>query len=191
MDEESNFRHLGGGRKGLFLLLRYLFIVAAAYLLIIQGPNPSLDPSCAVMIAVALASNVGLSFVSQDLVFSWYVEAPVLIADTLWVSWALHSTGTGGQELFLLYFFVLFLSAIGESLVMVVLGSTLVSAANVYFSSDTSIWTSSHLLRIAFFYTVALFYGHVISQIKRERQRADKTYSLTLAARQTLSEPRQ
>lgn len=176
MFDESNFRHLGGGQKGLFLLLRYLFIVAASYLLIFQGPNPSFNPAHAMMIAVALASNVALSIVSQELVFAWYVEAPVLIADTLWVSWALNSTGTTGQELFLLYFFVLFLAALGESLVMVVLGSTLVSVANVYFTSGP-LWTSPHLLRIAFFYTVALFYGHVISQIKRERQRANKGFA--------------
>ena len=177
MIDDSAFRHLGGGRKGLFLLLRYLFIIAASYLLIFQGPHPQLVPMHALMIAVALASNVALSMVRAQLVFAWYVEAPVLIADTLWVSWALHSTGTGGQELFLLYFFVLFLAALGESLLMVLLGSTLVSAANVYFTAGDSAWTSPYLLRIAFFYTVALFYGHVVSQIKRERQRADKGFA--------------
>ena len=177
MIDESTFKHLGGGRKGLFLLLRYLFIIAASYLLIFQGPHAQLVPMHAVMIAVALASNVALSMVAQELIFAWYVEAPVLIADTLWVSWALHSTGTGGQELFLLYFFVLFLAALGESLLMVLLGSTLVSATNVYFTAGDSLWTSPYLLRIAFFYTVALFYGHVISQIKRERQRADKGFA--------------
>jgi signal transduction histidine kinase len=178
MFDDTGFRHLGGGRKGLFLLLRYLFIISASYLLIFQSPHPGFVAVHAVMIAAALASNVALSLVPQEFVFSWYVEAPVLIADTLWVSWALHSTGMSGQELFLLYFFVLFLAALGESLLMVLLGSTLVSAANIYFASDTGpTWTSPNLLRIAFFYTVALFYGHVISQIKRERQRADKGFA--------------
>jgi signal transduction histidine kinase len=177
MLDANNFRHLGGGRKGLFLLLRYLFIIAASYLLIFQGPTVAFVPAHALMIAIALASNVALSVVPQELVFAWYVEAPVLIADTLWVSWALHSTGTAGQELFLLYFFVLFLAALGESLLMVLLGSTLVSAANVYFTAGSALWTSPHLLRIAFFYSVALFYGHVISQIKRERQRANKGFA--------------
>jgi signal transduction histidine kinase len=177
MFDEAGFRHLGGGRKGLFLLLRYLFIVAASYLLIFPGPRATFIPGHAAMIAVALASNVALSIMPQQLVFAWYVEAPVLIADTLWVSWALNSTGASGQELFLLYFFVLFLAALGESLLMVLLGSTLVSATNVYFTAGAGLWTSPHLLRIAFFYTVALFYGHVISQIKRERQRANKGFA--------------
>ena len=177
MFDEHGFKHLGGGRKGVFLLLRYVFIIAASYLLIFESKDGSADPSHAVMIAVALASNVALSFMRQELVFAWYVEAPVLIADTLWVSWALSTTGTSGQEFFLLYFFVLFLAALGESLIMVLLGSTLVSAANVYLTSDRTMWSSPHLLRIAFFYAVALFYGHVLSQIRHQRQRADKGFA--------------
>jgi signal transduction histidine kinase len=171
----DGFRHLGGGRKGLFLVLRYLFIATAAYLIIFQTQHWPLPPAYALMVAVALGSNVALSLLPADLMFSWYVEAPVLIADTLWVSWALHSSGTTGQEFFLLYFFVLCLAALGESLVMCLLAGTLVSAANLYFLPEPRhLLSSAPLLRVIFFYTVALFYGHVISQIKHERQRATK-----------------
>lgn len=161
-------------RKVLFVTLRYLFIVTASCLLIYQLPDRSLEPSQAVMVVIALTSNAILCFVQPETLFAWYVEAPVLIADTLWVSWALHSTGAIGGEFFLLYFFVLFLAGTGESLLMVLLGSTFVSAANVYFVWGTAVWPSALLLRIVFFYFVALFYGHVLSQIRHERQRADK-----------------
>ena len=176
-NDNATFRHLGGGRKGLFLLLRYVFIIAASYLLIFEAPIGEFGATQALMIAAALASNVVLSLVRTETMFAWYVEAPVLIADTLWVSWALHSTGTIGHEFFLLYFFVLFLAALGESMRMVLLGSTVISVANVYFMSNTPIWTSPHLLRIVFFYAVALFYGNVVTQVKRERQRADKGFA--------------
>jgi hypothetical protein len=39
MLDADNFRHLGGGRKGLFVILRYVFIVAASYLVIFQSPG--------------------------------------------------------------------------------------------------------------------------------------------------------
>ncbi len=168
MSESSEFRHLGGGRKGLFLLLRYIFIAAASYLVLLH--QPEVDSSHAFMIAVALLSNVALSIVAPSLVFSWYVEAPVLIADTLWVSWAMHSAGAAGQEFFLLYFFVLSLAALGESLALVLLGSTILSLINVYLSG----WHPNNLIQVVFFYTVALFYGYVIKEIKAERQRADR-----------------
>ena len=174
MHNYEAFQHLGGGRKGVFLLLRYVFIVAAAYLLIFKVGDGGLSPAHGLMIAAALATNIGLSIISPRKLFAWYVEAPVLIADTLWISWATHSMGAVGGELFLLYFFVLFLAAIGENLLTIVVGSTAVSLANIYFASQGPVDMSSLLLRLSFFFAVALFYGHVLSQIKKEKQRADK-----------------
>jgi signal transduction histidine kinase len=174
MVDDEHFQHLGGGRKGVFLLLRYVFIIAAAYLLIFDSPAHSFPWSHGVMIAAALASNLALSRIPPSLVFSWYVEAPTLIADTLWVSWAMHSTGTTGEAFFLLYFFVLCLAALGESLAMVLLGSTVISLVNFYLGSGGQLWTTANMLRVVFFYSAALFYGYVISQIKLERQRANR-----------------
>jgi len=172
-----DFKHFGGGKKGMFLVLRYVFITVAAYLLIFQNPTGSITTMQGVMIVAALASNVALSAASSQFLFAWYVEAPVLIADTLWVSWAIHSTGAMGQEFFLLYFFVLFLAATSNSLPMVLFGATFISAADVYLSSGGAMLTTPRLLRIVFFFTVALFYGEVLNQIKRERQRADRGFA--------------
>jgi signal transduction histidine kinase len=169
-----SFRHLGGGRKGLFLMLRYMFIIAASYLLLFQAPEGPASPTVATMIAVALASNVVFSLTPAQYLFSWYFEAPILVADTLWVSWALHSTGAAGQEFFLLYFFVLFFAMLGENLPLLLLGSTLVSAANVWLAPTPIMWSSGNLLRIVFFYMVALFYGHVLGRIRHERERAER-----------------
>jgi len=178
MLEKQQFGHFGGGRKGLFLVLRYVFIIAASYLLIFQNSGHAIAPAYAVMIACALASNVALSWISPRNLFAWYVEAPVLVADTLWVSWALHSTGVVGHEFFLLYFLVLFLAATGDSLVMVTLGAVFICGVNLYFLSATSVWTSPTLvLRIVFFFSVALFYSHVMKEIRHERQRADKGFA--------------
>lgn len=172
----SGSAHFGGGRKGLFVLLRYLFILTAAYLLVFEAPGGKFGSAEGLMLAVALASNIVLSAVPEERLFAWYVEAPVLVADTLWVSWALYSTGTIGQEFFLLYFFVLSLAALGESLLLVLVGSTVISVVNLYFTNPP-LWTTPHLLRIVFFYVVALFYGNVLTEIRRERQRADKGFA--------------
>src|SRR5690242_19247487 len=177
MIDPGSWRHLGGGRKGLFLILRYVFIIAASYLLLFHRSDTVIPPIGACMIAAALASNLFLSFLPPRKLFAWYVEAPVLIGDTLWVSWALHSTGAIGQEFFLLYFFVLFLAATGESLLMVVLGTTAVTVANVFLVADRSVLEPTYLLRIVFFFSVAMFYGYVLSQIRKERQRADRGFA--------------
>jgi signal transduction histidine kinase len=173
----ESFRHLGGGRKGLFLLLRYMFIIAASYLLLFQTPARPMSASIALMIAAALASNLLFSLTPAEYLFSWYLEAPILVADTLWVSWALHTTGAAGQEFFLLYFFVLFFAMLGETLPLLLLGSTLVSAANVYLTPAAFMWSSSQILRIVFFYMVALFYGHVLGRIRHEQDRAERGFA--------------
>lgn len=177
MLNSADFKHFGGGRKGVFLVLRYVFITVAAYLLVFQNPHGGIATVQGVMVVAALASNVALSAVSSHLLFAWYVEAPVLIADTLWVSWAIHSTGAIGQEFFLLYFFVLFLAATSNSLPMVVFGATFISLVDVYLSAGGDMLTTPHLLRIVFFFSVALFYGQVLNEIKRERQRADRGFA--------------
>src|SRR5262249_55122889 len=177
MGSYAEFRHFGGGRKGLFLVLRYVFITVAAYLLVFQNPGGQVSAPQALMIVAALASNVALSAIPQRSLFSWYVEAPVLIADTLWVSWAIHSTGAMGQEFFLLYFFVLFLAAASNNLAMVIFGAVFISLADVYLSGDAFTITTGRMLPVAFPSPVPLFYGEVLGEIRRERQRADRGFA--------------
>lgn len=173
MSASEEFRHLGGGRKGLFLLLRYLFIISASYLILFHSGEATVEPVQALMVAIALASNVGLGFMASETLFRWYVEVPIIVADTLWVSWALSSTGAIGGDFFLLYVFVLFLAATGGNPLMVGLGSILVSVANLYFVRDSAVLSTPVLLRVAFFFAVALFYGHVVAETRHERRRAD------------------
>jgi signal transduction histidine kinase len=160
-------------RKRLFLALRYLYIVTAACLVVSQAQLRTIHWSHVLMIGIALTSNVFLCFVTPQKLFAWYVEAPILVADTLWVSWALNSSGAVGAEFFLLYFFVLTLATFGENIGVVVAGSTITSAMNVYLVWDSELRTVL-LFRVVFFYFVALFYGTVLTQIRRERQRADR-----------------
>jgi signal transduction histidine kinase len=175
MAADREFRHVGGGPKGLFLALRYVFVIAAAYLLVFNRRTGPVAPGVALTIAGALASNVVLSFVSPRMLFAAWLAAPLLIADTLWVAWALHASGTIGTDFFLLYFFVLFLAAVGENPAMVVLGATVASAVNIYGGWSESSWTSPVLLRVVVIYAAALFYGHVLWRIRSERQRGDRT----------------
>ena len=188
MLDPSAFRHAGGGRKGLFVVLRYVFIVAASYLVVFQDSRHAVSAAPALMIAIALASNVALSILPQEYVFAWYIEAPVMVADTLWVSWALHQTGSTGLELFLLYFFVIFLAWVGERVWLALGGSTVVSLVDLWASHHATVWNSRDLLRVVFFYTVALFYGYVLGQIKQERQRADRGFAWARALEAKVAE---
>jgi signal transduction histidine kinase len=168
----------GGGRRGAFLLLRYVFIIAACYLLLFDGPKGQ-DTSVmtASMVALALSSNVVLSLLPARLLHAWSVEVPVLVTDALWVSWALHATGAVGGEFILLYLFVLFVAAAGRHLVVPLVGSVAVGIAHAIYVWDRSTDPTQLLLRACFFFAVSLFYGTVLTELRRERLRGDHSLS--------------
>ena len=184
----SRHRHVGGGPKGLFLLLRYVFIASASYLLLFQPTHAAVAPAQAVTIALALASNVALSFVPARLLFSWLVSAPVLLLDTLWVAWALHTLGGMGGDFFLLYVIVLVLAAVGERPTLVTFGATVASCATLFELGSGSAWTTAVLLRVVFLFTMALFYGHVLARIRGERLRGDRNVEWARVLEQRVAE---
>jgi len=159
-------------RKRAFVLLRYAFIIAAAYLILFEGRAPQVDSVIPYLILGALLSNVLLGLLPESYLFGWAIQVPVLVADTLWIAYSLSLPGQIGQQFFLLYFFVLTLAAVGESLAMALIGAVLIGALDCYMSaSGDSVWTSPSLVRVPFFFTVALFYGHVGIRARTERER--------------------
>jgi signal transduction histidine kinase len=184
----AHLRHLGGGPKGLFLLLRYVFIASASYLLLFQSAPAAVAPAQALTIALALASNVALSFLPSRLMFSWWVSAPTLLVDTLWVSWALRALGGMGGDFFLLYVIVLVLAAVGERPALVAFGAAVASFATVYEYWSTDAWTTAVLLRAVFLFTMGLFYAHVMGRIRGERRRGDASLEWARILEQKVAE---
>ena len=159
-------------RKRAFILLRYAFVIAAAYLILFEARNPQLDSVVPYLILGALLSNLLLSLLPETYLFGWAVQVPVLVADTLWIAYSLSLPGQIGQQFFLLYFFVLTLAAVGESLAMALTGAVLIGVVDCYMSAHgESVWTSPSLIRVPFFFTVALFYGHIGIRARSERER--------------------
>lgn len=159
-------------RKRAFILLRYAFLIAAGYLILFEGRSLELDSAVPFLIIGALLSNVLLGLLPDNYLFGWTVQVPVLIADTLWIAYSLSLPGQIGQQFFLLYFFVLTLAAVGESLATALIGAVFIGALDCYMSAQgDSVWTSPSLIRVPFFFTLALFYGHVGIRARTERER--------------------
>jgi signal transduction histidine kinase len=176
--EPLRVAEFGGGRRGAFLLLRYVFIISACYLLLWETPGgQGTSVTTALMVALALGSNVALSLLPSRLLDSWSIEVPVLITDALWVSWALHATGAVGGEFLLLYLFVIFVAAAGRHLAVALVGSVVVGIAHTAYVWDRSVDPTHLLLRACFFFAVALFYGTVLTELRRERLRGDSSLS--------------
>ena len=155
-----------------FILFRYVLIVAAAYLFLFEGETAAPVVNVA-LIAGALASNVFLSQVPGNLLLRPFTVGLIVCVDIGWIAAGLWYKSSFGNDIFFLYFFVLFLAATGLNLTALIGSSILLTAVDLAFFVNPGeykfIWTSSSLIRIPFIFTAAAFYGYLVEQIRREQ----------------------
>jgi K+-sensing histidine kinase KdpD len=160
-----------------FLLLRYTLIVATAYLLLVEGGFQRPPLGVILLIVGALASNVVLAQLSEELTSTLPFALGVVLGDTTWITIVLINSGRFNAEFFYLYFFILLLAAIGENLRLIAIGAVVVCMAYVYLlmanGGTWSLWDSPSLIRIPFLFTVAAFYGYMVERTRTERRRAE------------------
>jgi signal transduction histidine kinase len=158
-----------------FLILRYTLIIATAYLLLVEREFALPPIEVTLFIVAALASNVFIAQLSSRVTTKPWFNPAVVIGDTLWISGALLYSGEFEADFFYLYFFVLLLAAIGESLQVIALTAIVVCAAYLYVLSVNgtmlSWWQSPSLIRLPFLFTTAAFYGYLIDRTRHERRR--------------------
>ncbi len=159
-----------------FLILRYTMIVATAYLLLVERSFELPDPGVMLLIVAALASNVVVAQLPAEVTARRSFSAGVILVDTLWITAALLYSHRFDADFFYLYFFVLLLAAVGESLQVIALTAVVVCAAYLYVlninGTMLSLWHSPSLIRLPFLFTTAAFYGYLIDRSRRDQRRA-------------------
>ncbi|MGE5303683.1 MAG: sensor histidine kinase [Alphaproteobacteria bacterium] len=157
----------------LFILLRYVLIIAAAYLFLFEG-NTALPIVSVLLITAALASNVFLSSLLQKIPIRSAAVGLIVCGDIGWLVIGLWYKGAFEADIYVLYFFILLLAAMGQRLSMVVGAGLLLSAVDMTFLAMTRdahlIWTSSSLIRVPFIFVVSVFYGYIADKVRREQQ---------------------
>jgi signal transduction histidine kinase len=167
-----------------FLLLRYTLIAATAYLLLCEDRFAVPGVGVSLVVALALASNVVAAMLPARIVDSTLFAGGVIVGDTVWITAALLWSGHFSADFFYLYFFVLLLAAIGESLGLIAIGAVAVCAAYVYVLAVTgtgwSLWSSPSIIRVPFLFSAAAFYGYLVDRVRREER---KVVAAQLSAR--------
>lgn len=175
------------------VLLRWVLIVATAYLVLFTRPLSEVTPGLALFVAGYLASNVLLTEWLPRLRSPAMLEWVVMGVDTVALTTALIISGAGSNDLFVLYFAILFLSALSERLGLVVGAAVLITIANLYtvalYEGIGALLTHRYMLRLPFLFVVALFFGHLVALARqREREReADRARALRLEVLSGLS----
>ncbi len=153
-----------------FVLLRYTLIAATAYLILVEGEFRVPPVGVVLGVATALLSNVIATFLPARMLASVAFDAAIVVADTLWISAALVTSGHFSAEFFYLYFFILLLAAIGESLALIAVGAVAVCGAYLYvlsLSGGAWFWHSPSIIRLPFIFTAAAFYGYLVDRTRR------------------------
>src|SRR5207249_91621 len=80
--------------------------------------------------------------------------------------------GAAGSDFFFLFFFVVFLSAIGERPELTALGAGLAAAGYLLLLYRGPAWNPAMLLRVPFLFATGLTYGFLVGKAREARSRA-------------------
>lgn len=163
-------------RPRAFILLRFTLIITTGYLLLAEIGPTNVGVGLVVLLGVVFVSNIAILFAPPAWTHSAKFTGAVVVGDTVWITTALLISGSFSIEFFYLYFFVLFLAAVGENLRLVALGVVVVCVTYaVLFIKTQSVgaaMATSFLIRLPFLFAVAVFFGFLVDRLRRETIRA-------------------
>jgi two-component system phosphate regulon sensor histidine kinase PhoR len=172
-------------KKQIVILLRWLLVMLVMTLLFI-GKGPENWTVLRGTIALGfILSNIGLLFVPDRIFRRPSFDYLILGVDTAFISLAIYLSRE--TDLYVVYFLAILFAALGRNIKASVFIAFLASGAYLYLMyalQDRSIWETSILLRIPFFFVIALFAGFLAeeSTVQRDRLRRSQ-YLLELGER--------
>jgi len=184
-----------GGRDGTairedrnaIIAIQWLVAIGTSYLIFATHDWSLTDPLLALVILVCLVSASVLKRIPEETFEKRLIEPGLLVLDSILIIAAIVSQETP-WDLLLLFFLCVFIAAIGENLIQIAVGCVLLSLVFLVFVSPNAVnvltINSNFLIRVPFMFGIAIFYGHLASQVKREKRRVEKMEATTRLKRQ-------
>jgi signal transduction histidine kinase len=165
-------------RDQLVLLLRWVLIVATSYLVLFSRPLGETPPIASLFVALYLGTNIALTELMPRLrrhgAFDWTLVA----VDTVAVALAMLLTENASSDFFVLYFVVVFVSALGERVGLVAVATLLIVTTYLYtlaqFRDLGALFEEGYMLRVPFLFAVALFFGQLVHNARAQERQAEE-----------------
>jgi signal transduction histidine kinase len=178
-------------KKSTLVTLQWFVVIGTSYLSLFSKGSFVQDVRGHVLIIALLASILILQRLPDHLLAHRYFNPALVIADTAMILVAIGLNQTTPWDLYLLFFFCIFIAGIGESLPQVVVGCLLISVIFLVFSmshgSGSYLLDSEMLLRVPFLFGVSILYGYLAEQVKTEKTRAQRLQEIDRIKRQLVS----
>ena len=164
-------------KKQAISILQWLIAIVTSYLLLFSKGAASEDPRVYGLIVVFLASSLVIRRLPEAVFQHRYFDIALLVTDTALISASIYMNRDVPWDLFLFYFFILFLAAIGENMVRIVIGSVLISLVYVGLLLEQGKGLSQMgpdlFVRIPFLFGASILYGYLSENAKKEKIRAE------------------
>ncbi len=174
-------------KRAAVVLLRWVLVIATSALILFGRAGGDRLVSHIAVLALIL-SNTLVAMVPPRYFLRPWTDTVLVVGDIVLVTGALWLSGSAAGDFYLLYFVIIMIAALGETLRSILISALLV--ASVYLGITATIGGAravidmSVLMRIPFFFIVALFYGYFAQLVRRERSaRVVSETKLTLAKR--------
>ncbi|MCB0324807.1 MAG: HAMP domain-containing histidine kinase [Bdellovibrionales bacterium] len=160
-------------KKALVVLLRWVLIIAcAALILFTERPSQNASVPHAVILFL-ICSNILLATLPDSLFASRYFDHCLVIVDIFLITGSIWLAGQMSSDLYLLYFLIIMIAAVGETLYVILWSASLVAVVYLLvvnsISGQGNVLAPEFLLRVPFFFVVALFYGYFTQVVRSER----------------------
>jgi signal transduction histidine kinase len=173
------------GKQETILLLRWVLIIATAYMMLFSGERQPASTSVSLFVAAYFASNVLLSALVARGYTSRAVDAGIIVFDTAAICFALALTNNVSRDFFVLYFIVLFLAALTDRVGLVVIAAIISSLVHLSTVAQTvgfvPVVLQGYLLRVPFLFVVALFFSHLVHDERYRRERSQSEFLSTVS----------
>ncbi|MBI2539707.1 MAG: HAMP domain-containing histidine kinase [Deltaproteobacteria bacterium] len=164
-------------KKKAISILQWLVVIVTSYLLLFSKGDISEDPWAYALIVVFFASTVVIQRLPEAALQHRHFDIALLVFDTALISLSIYMNRDLPWDLFLFYFFILFLAAIGENMIRIVIGSVLISAIylGLQFEQGKGLAQINPeiFVRIPFLFGSSILYGYLSENAKKEKHRAE------------------
>lgn len=162
---------LGMPIKASVILIRWPVVIICSYLLLYPLDHLFPDSLLHFFIFSYIGSNVGLYFVNEKQFASASFYSPLVLADTLVLTFSLVINGHIEADFYLTYFLLIIICCIFENPRILALITLLAPVIyGVLLFRSTGDFNPSVYLRLPFLFIIALFYGYFTQLVRAQKR---------------------